>query len=1302
MRQRNFKKACAVSAFKPRPIHCAILLALGSGLHLPAAAQSYVNYDGSRTADYAAAVATWADAAEFKLDWGLGAMNAQYAYALGYSGAGVKVGAVDSGLRLTHQEFADQSLRSVTAVGVAGSYLNDGSQRTPRRPNSRRQDGRTWTAGDAFEVPGAYDPAINDNHGNHVSGTIAAAKDGLGMMGVAFGSDYYITNTNGTDSSIYGANMDYNYFRQAYGNLAAAGVRVINSSWGSPFEMDDYDSVDGLVTPYRVLQGAGKKSWLDAAADVARETGVIHVFAAGNAGTDNVNVRSALPYFRPELESNWVTVTGLTQTLDTQFNKCGVAKYWCVAAPSSSITSLDGEAGDAEYRNSSGTSMAAPHVTGAMGVLMGRYPALGNDEIRTILLTTARQPNGTAGIPTDVPNATFGWGVPDLQIAMNGPGQLLGQFNASISAGATDTWSNNISETALQARKIEEAAEVAAWSATEKAAMQQRIDALPTADAMLAGIANAKALLQAAIDKNTPTGYAGSSARNAAVSDVRNDPIGAVLLAMYEASHPAWTNTNFRRTSTAEDFADFVNGLSDAELAAAALAAVQAQLRTELDVRQARLDVLSAKTEADYVGKLLKTGAGTLVLTGDNSYSGGTDLKEGTLGVGSSTALGTGALAVFNGSALQAHADGLNLANAVTLDGNATIDTQGYGQTLSGAITDGEGVGGLLKAGTGTLTLSGANTYTGPSGVIEGALRAGSATAFSPRSAFVVTSGAQLELADFSQTIGSLAGGGKVLLGSATLTTGADNLSTVYSGEISGGGGLAKSGIGDFTLTGANTYSGATVLAAGRLQAGAHNTLSPASSVTVQAGTTLDLAGYNQKVAGMTNAGTVSLPGVGGSGTTLAVSGPWVGQGGVLRLGTVGPATAPGDRVLLSGADAVASGSTLVQIGSVPSLGAPTSGKGLPVVGTENGARVEGEAFELAGGHLDGGAFRYRLKNSAEGSYLTSSNAQGQPSYRDEVVLYAALPNQLRQADLAMLGNLRLRIGYDDAQQSAAPSLAGGDRRAWGRFVSTDLDIQQGGPAAPSSQTQLHGFQTGTDLLASPNWRAGVYVGQLDGEAKVRGFAGGVADVLVGTNDLRNRYAGLYGTWRSDGGLYADAVLQYGRLGYTPQQLSGAGANGKGRSLLASIELGQPLALGASGWQIEPQLQVVHHRQELDDGHIAGALVQQSPGNGWMMRAGVLFKGSVATGAGTLQPYGRFNVYHRSGGADVARFVTPAAAADVSSPTGGTSTELAAGATLALSQATSLYGELGKQWSSGGAAKVSSSVNGSLGVRVRW
>ncbi|MFT2536540.1 hypothetical protein ACMWQD_29605, partial [Escherichia coli] len=75
------------------------------------------------------------------------------------------------------------------------------------------------------------------------------------------------------------------------------------------------------------------------------------------------------------------------------------------------------------------------------------------------------------------------------------------------------------------------------------------------------------------------------------------------------------------------------------------------------------------------------------------------------------------------------------------------------------------------------------------------------------------------------------------------------------------------------------------------------------------------------------------------------------------------------------------------------------------------------------------------------------------------------------------------------------------------------------------------------------------------------------------------------------------------------------------------------------------------------------------------------------------QPYARLNVYRSSKGNDVARFVNPAAITPVGAPIGGTSTELAAGFTLAVSQRTSLYGELGKQWASGGVARVGSSVN---------
>ena len=78
------------------------------------------------------------------------------------------------------------------------------------------------------------------------------------------------------------------------------------------------------------------------------------------------------------------------------------------------------------------------------------------------------------------------------------------------------------------------------------------------------------------------------------------------------------------------------------------------------------------------------------------------------------------------------------------------------------------------------------------------------------------------------------------------------------------------------------------------------------------------------------------------------------------------------------------------------------------------------------------------------------------------------------------------------------------------------------------------------------------------------------------------------------------------------------------------------------------------------------------------------------------------NVYRSSKGNDVARFVNPAAITPIGAPIGGTSTELAAGFTLAVSDRTSLYGEFGKLWATGGASRVGSSINASAGVRVKW
>ena len=76
------------------------------------------------------------------------------------------------------------------------------------------------------------------------------------------------------------------------------------------------------------------------------------------------------------------------------------------------------------------------------------------------------------------------------------------------------------------------------------------------------------------------------------------------------------------------------------------------------------------------------------------------------------------------------------------------------------------------------------------------------------------------------------------------------------------------------------------------------------------------------------------------------------------------------------------------------------------------------------------------------------------------------------------------------------------------------------------SSGHLTGFQAGLDLYADQSIKAGIYVGQLEGDMSVKGFASGVDRKYVGFNNLRTRYLGVYGTWQDQSGLYADAVLQ--------------------------------------------------------------------------------------------------------------------------------------------------------------------------------
>ncbi|SEF30535.1 autotransporter outer membrane beta-barrel domain-containing protein [Variovorax sp. NFACC27] len=693
-------------------------------------------------------------------------------------------------------------------------------------------------------------------------------------------------------------------------------------------------------------------------------------------------------------------------------------------------------------------------------------------------------------------------------------------------------------------------------------------------------------------------------------------------------------------------------------------------------------------------------GSGTTALTGANTYTGGTTITAGTLQLGNGGTTGS---------------IGGNVVNNATL---AINHSNAFG--FAGAISGG---GVLQQLGAGTTTLTGTNTYTGGTVVQAGRLLAGSAGAFVQNTAYTVNGGT-LDLGTWDLTASSLSGtGGTVALNARTLTVDQAGDST-YAGAITGTGGVVKSGAGVLTLSGTNSYSGTTSVTQGTLRAGAVNTFSSKSATVVGNGATLDLAGRSQTLASVNNSGTVSLAGT-TPGTTLTVTGPWVGNGGTLRLGTaLGDSSSASDKLVLSGATAIASGATNVQVTNLGGLGALTTGNGIEVISAINGATTTAQttknAFALSGGHVDAGAYEYRLyaadaNGAGENWYLRSTvaavppvNAGGSgvvvPAYRAEVPLYAVLPEQFRQANLSMLGSLHIRMGDSGrpATNDAGPAIAGQSyRQAWGRVISTDRTTSQTGTVSPTSEGRLTGFQAGTDLWADAHWRAGVYVGQLDGDMRVNGFASGLLNLGVGTNDLKNQYFGVYGTWKNDGGLYVDGVLQGGRHRYTASPTLGLASSGKGSSLLASIEVGQPFGI-AAGWTIEPQLQLVHQRVSLDDTGIVGALIRQDSHDGWLVRAGVRVKGEIDTSAGLLQPYARLNLYHSGGGTDVARFTGPAGFADIATRTGGSSGELAVGASWQLSRSTSLYGELGQLWDMSGDARNSSGVNASVGVKVLW
>ncbi|WP_312364580.1 beta strand repeat-containing protein, partial [Ensifer sp.] len=218
-------------------------------------------------------------------------------------------------------------------------------------------------------------------------------------------------------------------------------------------------------------------------------------------------------------------------------------------------------------------------------------------------------------------------------------------------------------------------------------------------------------------------------------------------------------------------------------------------------------------------GSVSKSGAGTLTLTGANSYSGGTSLLGGQLAVANDINLGalSGGL-VFNGGTL-ATTGTFTSARAVTLSGTGIFDvTSGTTLGLSDTIS---GTGGLMKNGAGTLLLSGANTYSGGTTVNDGILRKDGVNGL-PGGAFTVNGGV-LDLGGFlMQGTTSLSGtGGTIDSGPGLVILSIDQSTTTsFDGNFVGDFAITKTGSGSLTLngvvdgigTGINLSSGTLVL----------------------------------------------------------------------------------------------------------------------------------------------------------------------------------------------------------------------------------------------------------------------------------------------------------------------------------------------------------------------------------------------------------------------------------------------------------------------------------------------------------
>ncbi len=334
--------------------------------------------------------------------------NTYAAHDAGFTGRGVRIGFLDSGVNRSHPALRDRVVANLTYIGASGNNLS-------------------------------VDDVVG--HGTAVAQTAAGRPFGTWPGGVAQNAEIVsariISDKPPEDDGTGGGNEINGPLglTAIHGDLISRNVKVMNNSWGGLY-WTNLAVTAQIAAEYRPF--------------IVNHGGLV-VFASGNSGFANPSDTAALPSKAgtsgttpaADLERGWLAVSALAENSTTQLasysNACGVAMRYCLVAPGTVIVTGTTDAPDAPtYYRYSGTSLAAPLVSGAAALVWEAFPYFDNDLVRQTILGTATD-IGAPGV-----DPVFGYGVLNVGKAVRGPAKFdWGDVTANFNSG-TSTWANDI------------------------------------------------------------------------------------------------------------------------------------------------------------------------------------------------------------------------------------------------------------------------------------------------------------------------------------------------------------------------------------------------------------------------------------------------------------------------------------------------------------------------------------------------------------------------------------------------------------------------------------------------------------------------------------------------------------------------------------------------------------------------------------------------------------------------------------------------------------------------------------------